>query len=63
MYLTYPYKCEINSREDAVRFVQNKCSNCGRYLNCSGAQASKCNDIVAAIVKEYGVMENKDEFV
>ena len=59
MYLTYPYKCEINSREDAVRFVQNKCSNCERYPDCSGVHASKCDDVVAEVIKEYGIVKIK----
>ena len=57
MVLSWPYECEINSREEAVRFLQNKCSNCHRYPDCSGVNASKCNDVVAKVIKEFGIVK------
>lgn len=59
MHLDYPYSVDINSREDAVYFIQNKCSNCDRYVDCSGVNASKCNDVVAEVIKEYGIVKIK----
>ena len=57
MVLSWPYECEINNREEAVRFLQNKCSNCHRYPDCSGVNASKCNDVVAKVIKEFGIVK------
>ena len=59
MVLSWPYECEINSREEAVRFLQNKCSNCHRYPDCSGVNASKCNDVVAEVIKMFGIVKIK----
>ena len=53
MKISYPYKCEIRTKEDAYYFIMNKCKNCRRYLNCSGSTASRCNDLVDKIVKEF----------
>ena len=59
MILNYPYNYEINNREEAVRFLQNKCSNCHRYPDCSGVNASKCNDVVAEVIKMFGIVKIK----
>lgn len=59
MYLSYPYVCEINSKEEAVNFIKNRCSNCGRYIDCSGINASKCDDVVAKVVREFSEVNIK----
>lgn len=46
--LEMPYgRVEINSKEDAIYFIKNRCNNCRRsneMWRCSGYQASLCEE-------------------
>ena len=59
MHLDFPYSCDINNREEAVYFIKNKCSNCHRFIDCSGVNASKCNDVVSKVIDVYGIRKIK----
>lgn len=46
--LEMPYgRVEINSKEDAIYFIKNRCNNCqhsNEMWRCSGYQASLCEE-------------------
>lgn len=48
MIIEMPYgKVEINSKEDAVYFIKNRCANChhsNEMWSCSGYQAKLCEE-------------------
>ena len=48
MIIEMPYgKVEINSKEDAVDFIKNRCNNCSHSNEmwpCSGYQAKLCEE-------------------
>lgn len=52
MLLDYPYKIEINTKEEAVDYVKNQCSDCPHYKSnweCSSATLEKCIDAIMQI--------------
>lgn len=48
MIIEMPYgKVEINSKEDAIYFIKNRCNNCSHsneMWSCSGYQAKLCEE-------------------
>lgn len=62
MKITYPYEVEINTKEEAVKFIKSLCNECPRYRSnwdCSGATAVKCQHSVDMVVAEFGKKTNK----
>ena len=59
MHIDFPYSCDINNREEAVYFIKNKCSNCHRYIDCSGLNANKCDNVTAELLRLYGTKKVK----
>lgn len=53
MHLNFPYNYDINTIEEAIYFIKNKCNNCDNQITCSGLSAKKCNEIVNSIIKEF----------
>lgn len=48
MIIEMPYgKVEINSKEDAIHFIKNRCNNChfsNQMWSCSSYQAKLCEE-------------------
>lgn len=53
MKLFYPYEIQINTTEEAIYFIKNKCKECERQIYCNGNDANKCNNIVKQIMEEF----------
>ena len=41
------------TKEQAVDFIRNSCSECDIKLNCNGYDSQKCNDKITYLVNKY----------
>ena len=57
MKIEMPYSVvEINSKEDAVYFIKNRCNNCqhsNEMWRCSGYQASLCEQKEKQVIEAF----------
>ena len=61
MKVTYPYETEINTKEDAARYIRNQCNDCPKYNGaheCSGAVTVKCQESVNMVMAEFAKINN-----
>ena len=57
MKLSYPYKVEINTQDEAINYIKNQCKNCPIYRanwDCSGATVMRCQQAIYLVIEEFG---------
>ncbi len=60
MKVNMPYgTIDINSKEDVVRFIKNRCNNCPfskELWSCSGNQAKLCEEKETEMLNAFGMV-------
>ena len=57
MIIEMPYgKVELNSKEDAIYFIKDRCNNCphaNEMWSCSGYQAKLCEEKELRVIETF----------